>query len=163
MVNLRCAEFDEPRVSSPGTLALTYLEQPVRNVPGIASDDDALDFHALACKGVFIVGVTIVKGDAAGVPHGGGHAWRPRSWSGRCATGAHIQPGLVKLSNQGAEGGAEVINRGGDPWATRDAADDKSGNGDPKGRAEAQATASNPRGGLPPGMILQLITMRSAH
>ena len=39
---------------------------------------------------------------------------------------------------------------GGDQGATHDAGGDQGGKGDPKGRVEAQATAGDPRGGLPP-------------
>ena len=68
VVNLRGAEFDKPCVSSPGALALMHLKQPVLNARVIAGGDDAPDFH---CKGVLIVAVAIVRGDAAGVPQGG--------------------------------------------------------------------------------------------
>ena len=52
----------------PGTLALTHLEQSVLNARVNTVGDDALDFHEFACEGVLVVTVTIVRGDATGVP-----------------------------------------------------------------------------------------------
>ena len=80
-----------------------YLKQSVLNARVKAGGDDAKDFHALACKGVLIVDVTVVRSDAAGVPQGG---------SGLVARGVFgpredvtpqeltFSQGLVKLGNQ---------------------------------------------------------------
>ena len=60
-----------------------------------AGGDDALNLHALACKGVLLVAVIIVGSDAPGVPQGVGglgNAWRPQSRRGRCAAKAHVEP-----------------------------------------------------------------------
>ena len=60
MINLRGAEFDKPRVSPSGTLALMHLEQSVLNACVNANSGDALDVHTFACEEVLVV-VAIVR------------------------------------------------------------------------------------------------------
>ena len=62
-----------------------------------------------------------------------------------------------------AEGGAEVINHGGDQGATRVATGDKGGKGDSKGRAEAKATTRDPRSRLLLGVIREVTTEGGAR
>ena len=101
-INLRGAEFSKPRVSPPRVLALVHLKQSLPNAR-VDAGDVPLDFHALACKEVLIVVVTIIRGDATGVAQRGsgqvadgvssarGHAAQQEPARSQC---------LVKLSNQ---------------------------------------------------------------
>ena len=67
VINLRIAEFGDPRVSTPGALVLMHLKQPLLDTRVNADGDEALDL--LACKCVLVVAVTIVGCDV-GVPQG---------------------------------------------------------------------------------------------
>ena len=67
-------------------LILMHLKQTVM-MPSI--------FMRLGARGVLLITVAIVRGDAAGVPQGwrAGLAWRPRPQRERCATKVRVQPG----------------------------------------------------------------------
>ena len=60
-----------PSSSTPRAFALVHLEQPLLDARVNAGGDDSLDFHAFAREEVLVVAVTIVRGDATGVPQGG--------------------------------------------------------------------------------------------
>ena len=115
--------------------------------------------HALGCKGVLLITVANVRGDAAGVPLG--RTWRPRPQRERSSTGVRrsarassswvnriwsAADGRVETRREGAssvgvsysghdhltrgvEGGTEVVNHGGDQGATHDSAGNKGGKG----------------------------------
>ena len=89
---------DKPRVSSPEALAQTVLNARVN-----AGGDDALDFHALACK--VIVAVSIERGGRAARREWAGRAWRLRFQRGRCATRAHVQLAPRQAEQQGSGSG----------------------------------------------------------
>ena len=116
VIELCFTEFQQSRVSPPGALVLMHLKQPVMDARVNAGGDDALDFHAVACKGVLIVAVDIVGSDAAGVPQGAGGLVLHGVLSPRRNIGPQefaFGQGFVELSNQdlGAgcrEGGDEA-------------------------------------------------------
>ena len=72
MIHVRGAELDTPCVSFPRAIALVHLEQALLHARVNAGGDDALDLHALARQRVLVVTVSVVRGDALGVPLGGG-------------------------------------------------------------------------------------------